>query len=95
MQMLMIVGSTTLKEEIEDFLKSAGLLFFTLIPYVLGHGKAGGPRFDDEVWPGHNSIYLLAVDETNKKLVNEWIKDYRKNEKREGLKLFSWKLQEC
>ncbi len=95
MEFLMLICSTTLQEEIEEFFETHAIGSYTCIPSVYGSGKGGGTRLNTEVWPGLNMMYILTLDQEKYEKLKNWVARYRKNETREGLKLFSLAMKEC
>jgi len=94
MEMLIIVCSSTMQDAVETFFEDAGITSYTLIPEVVGSGKGGGTRLNDEIWPGVNSLYLVALAPEPAAHLKAWARNYRQAEIREGLKIFSLNLQE-
>lgn len=94
MEFLIIVCSATLQGEMTMLLERLDITGFTHLPQATGAGKGGGIRLNDEVWPGENSMYMLAVDKQQAAAVKDWVRRYRQESLREGLKLFSLPLNE-
>ncbi|PKL49460.1 MAG: hypothetical protein CVV42_05595 [Candidatus Riflebacteria bacterium HGW-Riflebacteria-2] len=94
MEFLIIVCSATLQDEISMLFERLEITGFTHLPQATGAGKGGGIRLNDEVWPGENSMYMIAVDRQQATAVKDWVRRYRQESLREGLKLFSLPLNE-
>ncbi|HNW35219.1 MAG TPA: hypothetical protein PKM25_09830 [Candidatus Ozemobacteraceae bacterium] len=94
MELLIIVCSSTMQDTVETFFEDAGISSYTLIPEVVGSGKGGGTRLNDEIWPGVNSLYLVSLSPEPAASLKTWAREYRRNDIREGLKIFSLALQE-
>ncbi|HEY9071438.1 MAG TPA: PG0541 family transporter-associated protein [Candidatus Ozemobacteraceae bacterium] len=94
MEFLIIICSSTLQSTVIEFLESRGVLSYTRIPEVVGSGKGGGTRLNDEVWPGVNTMFLVALAHEPAAALKEWARSYRESDVREGLKVFSLALQE-
>lgn len=94
MELLIIVCSSTMQDAVETFFDDAGITSYTLIPEVVGSGKGGGTRLNDEIWPGVNSLYLVGLEPEPAANLKAWARNYRQTEIREGLKIFSLNLQE-
>ncbi len=94
MEFVVISCSHTLREDIEEFFKENAIEGYTLLPHVLGAGQGGGRRLDSVIWPGHNLLVLVALQESKYHLLKNWAKAYRNQEPREGLKLFNLALKE-
>jgi hypothetical protein len=94
MEFVVISCSHTLLDDLLDFFKSANIESFTILPMALGAGQGGGRRLDSVIWPGNNLLALVALDEAKYKILTDWVREYRKAELREGLKLFNLALKE-
>ncbi len=94
MEFLVIVCSATLQEEIDQLFESLDVTGYTHVPEATGAGVGGGIRLNNEVWPGENSMYMVAVDRNKATAIKEWVKKYREGVLREGLKLFSLQMTE-
>ncbi len=94
MELVMLVSSATLQEEVEGLFYNLKITGYTHIPTVHGSGKGGGTRLDTEVWPGMNIMYFLAIDGDQFAQLKEWVVEYRKQKPREGLKIFQLAMKE-
>lgn len=94
MEFVMLICSATLQEDLELLMKKNQIAAFTQLPVVYGSGQAGGTRLDTEVWPGMNMMYILALEPSKYVIIKEWVKNYRQQQSREGVKLFSLTLKE-
>lgn len=90
----MIICSSTLEEEIMVFFKSNGITSYTVLPMAVGSGNSGGTRLDNEIWPGQNMVIMVCLHEKQHEVLRNWISEYRKQETREGIKLFNLGLKE-
>ncbi|MEW6708617.1 MAG: PG0541 family transporter-associated protein [Candidatus Riflebacteria bacterium] len=94
MELVMIVCSATLQEDMENLFKKLETTGYTHIPTVHGSGKGGGTRLDTEVWPGMNLMYFVALEQSKYQVLKNWVSDYRKTRPREGLKIFNLAMKE-
>lgn len=94
MEMLIIVCSATLQDEIDYLFEDLGIENYTHLPEATGAGKGGGIRLNNDVWPGNNSLYMIVVNEEQSERIKNWVRKYREREIREGLKLFSLPVNE-
>ena len=94
MEFLIIVCSSTLQEEIDQLFDKLVITGYTKIPQATGAGRVGGTRLNDEVWPGENSVYMIAVSPDQAKEIKVWVREYRAGDLREGLKLFALPMSE-
>lgn len=94
MELLVIACSSTLQEQVLAFFARAGIASYTQVPEVVGAGQGGGTRLNSEIWPGVNTLFLVALAPGQATAVREWARAYRARPVREGLKVFSLALQE-
>lgn len=69
MKMVMAVYNIGVDEEVTEVMDSLGVTCFTKMPRVVGKGKLTGPRLDDAVWPGANTMALYVLSEARAKIV--------------------------
>ncbi len=94
MEFLILVCSDTLQNEVEQLLEDLKVTGYTHTPQATGAGKGGGIRLNDEVWPGGNSIYMVAASPEQSAEIKSRVRKYRQQPLREGMKLFSLPLTE-
>ena len=94
MEFNLIICSSTLEEEIMGFFKSSGITSYTVLPMAVGSGNGGGTRLDNEIWPGQNMVIMVCLHEKQHEALRNLVSEYRKNDIREGLKLFTLGLKE-
>jgi hypothetical protein len=90
----MIVCCTTLREKLQNFLKEIEVTSYTLVPEVTGSGQGGGTKLNTEVWPGINMMLFIQTTDQKSASIKEWIKKYKSQKVREGIKLFSLGMTE-
>lgn len=61
MKMVMAVYNIGVDDEVMSAMESLGVTCFTKIPRVIGKGKTTGPRLDDSVWPGANTVAWFVL----------------------------------
>lgn len=61
MKMVMAVYNIGVDEEIMAAMEEMGVTCFTKMPRVVGTGKTTGPRLDNAVWPGANTMALFIL----------------------------------
>ena len=94
MKMAMISYNSAINSEIMDVLKKCDIENYTKWAQVHGKGKASGPHFGSEIWPGENSVIFSAVEDKKIKDLLSCIKDLRVKLGKEGVKAFVWNLEE-
>ena len=67
---------------------------FTQIPLVNGSGEGGGKKFGNDIWPGDNTTFFVVTETKKYENLKEWVKEYRKQEIREGMKIINLALKE-
>lgn len=92
--MIMIVYNRAIDLEVIETLNKCGLASYTKWKQAYGKGKASGPHFGSEVWPGENYILMIAAEDEKKNKLIEEIKELRKKLGKEGIKAFAWPLEE-
>lgn len=94
MELLMIVCSATLSDDVESLFKNNGIHNYSLIPEVYGSGKGGSTRLNTDVWPGINLMYFVSAPPEQTAIIKQWAREYCREEIREGLKIFALALNE-
>ena len=94
MKMILISYNVAIDDEIMEALKKVGISGYTKLPRVLGNGKTSGHHLDSHIWPGANSLMVLAVEDNKKDKLIEQIKEARKKLGKEGIKAFVLPLEE-
>ncbi len=94
MEFLVLVCSDTLQNEVDQMLEDLKITGYTHVPQATGAGNGGGIRLNDEIWPGSNSIYMVAVSPQQSAEIKSRIRKYRQEPLREGMKLFALPLTE-
>ena len=94
MEFLILVCSSTLQDEILNYLEVHQITGFTRLASVTGSGQGGGTRMGDEIWPGENAVFFVALAGDKAAGLKKWVRSYRSGQLREGLKLFALPLTE-
>jgi hypothetical protein len=63
MKLLMVLVDSNHQEDVEKLLEDHDVPGFTSLPNVLGKGVSGR-KFGNRAFPGSNTMYFAAVDET-------------------------------
>ena len=61
MKMVMAVYNIGVDAEIMSAMEEMGVTCFTKVPRLVGKGKTTGPRLDDSVWPGANTMAMFVL----------------------------------
>ena len=94
MEFFFIVCSTTLGAEIMQQFKHLEINNYTQIPLVNGSGVGGGKKFGNDIWPGDNTAFFVVTETKKYESLKKWVKEYRKQDIREGMKLINLALKE-
>jgi len=94
MEFLILVCSSTLQDEILNYFEAHRITGFTRLEQATGAGKGGGTRMNDEIWPGENAVFMVALAGDKAAGLKKWVRSYRSGPLREGLKLFTLPLTE-
>ena len=94
MKMVVVAYNIALDEEVMESLQRAGAENYTKWPHVLGKGSTGGTHLDNEVWPGHNSITMVLVDEHIARRVMDEVRKLRAEMGHEGIKAFMLNVED-
>lgn len=88
MKMLVVAYNQVLDAEVTEALAALGVTGYTKVPRALGAGSTGGPRLDDEVWPGTNGLLLAVLEPAAADAAFEAMRRLREARRGEGLKAF-------
>jgi hypothetical protein len=94
MKMLMLSYNEAIDDEIMEILESCTLKNYTKIKGAFGRGETSGTHLGDDVWPGRNNILYVACRQEEATQVFLCVKELRKRLGKEGVKAFSWDLEE-
>ncbi|NLM16408.1 MAG: hypothetical protein GX221_01680 [Candidatus Riflebacteria bacterium] len=93
MEFLIIAVSSTIQTDVLTLFKKHNIKNYTLFTQVMGSGEGGGKRMNTEVWPGENTVFMVACDPEKADIIRKWGKHYREESIREGLQVFTLQLQ--
>lgn len=94
MKMVMIVYNEAMDMEVMEVLRGCVLRNYTKIPGVFGKGNTSGAHMGDDIWPGKNNILYVSCSDEDAKQLLVCVKNLRLKLGKEGVKAFSWDLQE-
>jgi hypothetical protein len=94
MKMLAIVCDMGLEERILAGLRRINVSGYTCVPNLLGLGRTGR-RDNDPVWPGSNSMILVAMPDEGVSSVLEMLRRLKGEYLRApNLHVFAWEAQD-
>ncbi len=89
MKMILAIYNIAVDSEVMQAVQAAGAVCYTKWPRVIGEGKTTGPRLDDHIWPGVNTMMMMVVPDEKAAAVMDAIKQLRSTiGKTEGVKAF-------
>ncbi|MCS7233244.1 MAG: hypothetical protein N3C62_03630 [Synergistetes bacterium] len=93
MKAFLIVGNSTLEEDIKILLERLKVDGYTQWSLVKGKGDTGF-HLGTPIWPALNEAFLVVAEGEKEKLLLEALKDMRKREqvREEGLEVFFWEV---
>lgn len=94
MKMILLAYNAIIDDEVMETFSSLEIKSYTKFPHALGTGRLGGPRLDDEIWPGSNSLLLIALDGDDAARLMSRVREMRKTLGAEGIKAFSLAMEE-
>lgn len=87
-EMIVIIVNSSIEEEVMESLKAAGMECFTKIPGVHGAGEYSEPRLDSHVWPGTNTMLLIAAEPAARGPLLEAVREMKERHRKEGVRAF-------
>jgi len=94
MKMIMLVYNEAIDEEIMEALADCALKNYTKINGVFGSGTTSGTHLGDDIWQGRNNILYVACEDAQAKQVFSCVRKLRAKLGKEGVKAFSWNIEE-
>ncbi|MCD6169054.1 MAG: hypothetical protein J7J76_00650 [Candidatus Latescibacteria bacterium] len=94
MKMVWIAYNQAIGDEVNESLKRCGVTNYTKIPVAHGVGEHSGPHMNSHIWPGVNSLLMIACTEETKERLLEEVRKLRRSFEREGIKSFVTPLEE-
>jgi hypothetical protein len=94
MKMIMISYNEAIDMEVMEILGNCGLKNYTRISETFGRGTSSGTHLGTDIWPGLNNIlYVASPDDVVPKVLAA-VRELRKSLGKEGVKAFSWAVEE-
>jgi nitrogen regulatory protein PII len=89
MKLVMAVYNIGVDDEVSAAMAEMGVTCFTKVPRVTGRGRSTGPRLDDAVWPGANTMALFVLPDDRAQAVMRAFEHLRAGiGKKAGVKAF-------
>lgn len=94
MKMVMICYNEAIDEEVMEILEGCVMKNYTKIPGIFGKGISSGTHLGNDIWPGKNNLLYVACDDAQANKMLGCVRELRKTLAAEGIKAFSWDLEE-
>lgn len=94
LKMVMISYNSAIEVEVMEILEKCGIKNYTRWTGVQGKGERSGSHFGSEIWPGINCAIFSAIEDKKTEGLLKHIKDLRAKLGKEGVKAFTWSLEE-
>ncbi|RJP16662.1 MAG: transcriptional regulator [Candidatus Abyssobacteria bacterium SURF_5] len=88
MKLAFIIYGNAIDPDVAEVLENLGLQSYTKWSEVIGKGKTSGPRLGSHVWPGINSMMMLAIGDEHVAPLADALKVLKERFSHEGLKLY-------
>ena len=94
MKIVWIAYNQAIGDEVNESLKRCGVTNYTKIPVAHGVGQHSGFHMDSHIWPGVNSLLMIACTEETKDRLLEEVRNLKRSFEKEGIKAFVMPLDE-
>lgn len=94
MKAVLIIHNAAIDGEVNEALQEVGITCYSKFKDVLGKGQLSDPHLNTEVWPGINHGTLLVVEQEKVEKIMNRIRRLRKNLGSEGIKAFTWQIDD-
>jgi hypothetical protein len=94
MKMIFLSYKESMDDEVMEMLSETGQRSYTKWSMVLDQPRTGNPKMGTNIWPGHNSAIMLAMEEDRALALFKRVREYNRNSPFEGIKAMSWTLDE-
>jgi hypothetical protein len=94
LKMVMIVYNEAIDSETTEALEACCVKNYTKVTAAYGKGDTSGTHLGDDIWPGRNNILYVACEDIKAKQLLSAIRELRKKLGKEGIKGFSWNLED-
>jgi len=98
MKMVYITCNVSVKERVMGQLEACGVRDFQILDHAEVKNKLGSPRYDTDVWPGFNIVFLMQISDESKVIgLISKLKEFNQKEafnESELLTVCSWSLDD-
>ena len=94
MKIVWIAYNQAIGDEVNESLERCGVTNYIKIPVAHGVGQHSGFHMGSHIWPGVNSLLMIACTEETKDRLLEEVKKLKRSFEKEGIKVFVMPLDE-
>ena len=94
MKMVMVSYNEAIDIDLMEAMEACGIKNYTKINAAYGKGETSGTHLGNDIWPGRNNILFIACKDDEAKRLISGVKALRSKLGQEGVKAFSWSLDE-
>ena len=95
MKMVMICYNEAIDDEVMEMFEAYAQSNYTKVMGVCGKGTGSGTHLGTDIWPGRNNVLYTACDDDSAARLLKGVAALRQEYRDEGIKAFSWKLEEA
>jgi len=88
MEMLLVIYNAWIDDEMLEALTQAGMKCYTRFSNLHGAGECSEPHLDTQIWPGTNSMLLIAVQPGEKDALLDAVRKMKDIHRDEGVRAF-------
>jgi hypothetical protein len=93
-QMVLVIYNNSIDDEVMEALGRAGMRCYTKFTNLRGVGDSSEPRLSTQVWPGTNSMLLVATDAQGREPILAAVRALKEIHREEGIRAFVLPLAE-
>jgi hypothetical protein len=93
-RMVLVIYNTSIDDEVLEALRRAGMRCYTQFANLRGAGDCSEPRLNTQVWPGTNSMLLVATDDAGLVPILAAVRALKEIHREEGVRAFVLPLAE-
>ncbi|MFA4887985.1 MAG: PG0541 family transporter-associated protein [Candidatus Omnitrophota bacterium] len=94
LKMVMIAYNEAIDMEVMEAMEICNLKNYTKVMGVFGRGEGSGTHLGNDIWPGRNNLLYVAAPENSAKQLLSAVKELKQKLDKEGIKAFTWSLDE-
>jgi len=95
MKLVLVVYNEAVDDEVLEVLEKVSVESYTKWTKVLGRGERSGPHLMTHVWPKANHVLAAVADDDTAAKLLDGVRELRGRLGREGIKAFSWQVEDA